>query len=142
MPASQAFSVSFHRTQKRLLAARLDKRAFLAAPSKAGGVCVLSAHRLDTPPQAWRAADFCTALRRLEDEAAFHRVIEELAAHERQLAALDRGERPHALGNSPAVMALRRGRRLSFDRLARRVPSRRRTQRARSFSLSQRRRMV
>jgi hypothetical protein len=92
MPASQAFSVSFHRTQEGLLAARVDKRAFLAATSKAGGVCVLSAHRLDTPPQEWRAADFCIALRHLEDETAFRRFIEELAAHERQLAALDRRE--------------------------------------------------
>jgi hypothetical protein len=92
MSASEAFSVSFHRTQEGLLAARLGERAFLAAPSKAGGVCVLSAHRLDTPPQEWRAAAFNIALRHLEGEATFRRFIEELAAHERQLAALDRRE--------------------------------------------------
>jgi hypothetical protein len=55
MPASEAFSISFHRTQEGLLSARVGEHAFLVAPSKAGGVCVLSAHRLDTPPQKWRA---------------------------------------------------------------------------------------
>ncbi|MBG0797006.1 hypothetical protein IYX23_04770 [Methylocystis sp. L43] len=84
--------VSFHRTRDGFLAARLGQRAFLALPSKSGGISVASAHYIDKSPEEWRPSDFYIVERLLADEAAFRRYVAEIADHERQLLTLDRRE--------------------------------------------------
>lgn len=92
MRSPHRFLVSFHRTRGGLLAARLGERAFLALPSKSGGLSVASAHHVNKPPEEWRPSDFHIFERLLEDEAAFRRHVVEIADHERQLLTLDRRE--------------------------------------------------
>jgi hypothetical protein len=92
MNSPDRFLVSFYRTCDGFLAARLGERAFLALPSKSGGISVASARHVDKLPEEWRPSDFYIVERFLEDEAAFRRHVAEIADHERELLTLDRRE--------------------------------------------------
>jgi len=52
----------------------------------------VSAHLIEKPRDEWRPPDFYIVGRRLIDEFAFRRYVEELTDHERELAMLDRRE--------------------------------------------------
>ncbi len=98
MNSAEQSLISFHRTRDGFIAARLGERAFLALPSKTGGVSLASARHIDKPPEEWCPSDFYIFGRLLEDEAAFRRHVEQLADHQRQLLRLDRREvRTHAV---------------------------------------------
>lgn len=98
MNSAEQSRISFHRTRDGFIAARLGERAFLALPSKTGGVSLASARHIDKPPEEWRPSDFYIFGRLLEDEAAFRRHVEQLADHQRELLRLDRREvRTHAV---------------------------------------------
>jgi hypothetical protein len=89
--ASEGARVSFHRTADGFLAANVESLAFLALPSKAGGLNIATAN-LGAPPEHWKPSDFYGIARHVDDEAAFRDHVLEIAEHRRQLAALDRRE--------------------------------------------------
>ena len=70
--------------------ASVEHLAFLALPSKAGGLSIATASNLGAPPEQWTPTDFYGVARHVDDEAAFRDHLLEIAEHHRQLAALDR----------------------------------------------------
>jgi hypothetical protein len=90
--ASEGARVSFHRTADGFLAASVEHLAFLALPSKAGGLSIATASSLRAPPEQWKSTDFYGVDRHVDDEAAFRGHVLEIAEHRRELAGLDRRE--------------------------------------------------
>jgi hypothetical protein len=90
--SAEARDVSFHRTTDGLLAASVECLAFLALPSKAGGLSIVTASNLRAPPEQWKPRDFHGVARHVDDDAAFRDHVLEIAEHHQQLAALDRRE--------------------------------------------------
>jgi hypothetical protein len=90
--ASEGPRVSFHRTADGFLAASVEHLAFLALPSKAGGLSIATASNLRAPPERWKRTDFYSVDRHVDDEVAFRDHVLEIAEHRRQLVGLDRRE--------------------------------------------------
>jgi hypothetical protein len=90
--ASEGARASSHRTADGLLAASVEHLAFLALPSKAGGLSIATASKLRAPPEEWKPTGFYGVNRHVGDESAFRDHVLEIAEHRRQLAGLGRQE--------------------------------------------------
>lgn len=86
----ETIEASFHRTDEGRLAARVGDIAFLALPTAGEGLCVAHASGLSTPPESWRAQNFCGRGRLVEGEAGFRAHVEARAEHFRQARSLTR----------------------------------------------------